>query len=85
MNNEHLHEHFMNTFMNTFLREMNTMNTLQGDSYLITKKREILRSSLIRSYVWAYLKSVHSVHCLQQSIHDCVHKVFIQPYIFGGF
>lgn len=29
-------------------------------------------------------KSVHCVHQQIKSLHDCVHKVFIQPFIFGG-
>ena len=84
MNSEHFGEHLVNTLVNTFLREVNTMNTLQGDSYLYIKKKEILRSSLIRSWVCLYLQSVHCVHQQIQSVHQSVHKVFTQLYIFGG-
>ena len=83
MISEHFGEHLVNTLVNTFLREVNTMNTLQGDSYHPNNK-EILRSSLIRSYVCLYTQSVHCVHSLRESVHQSVHQVFTQPFIFGG-
>ena len=86
--NEHLHEHFMNTFVNTLQETMNTMNTLHIYIPFFIKIIQDIRSMYIRIKAkgceYLYLKSVHCVHLLKKSIHDCVHFLFMQPFIFGG-
>ena len=87
--NEHLHEHFMNTFVNTLQETMNTMNTVHIYIPFFIKIIQDIRSMYIRTKAnvreCVYSKSVHCVHLLKKSVHDCVHFLFIRLFIFGGF
>lgn len=79
--NEYYYEHFMNTFMNTFLRDMNTMNTFWLFNPLTIKNRYYTKYTTLSGRVRVYIKSLHCVHQQSQSVHDCVHKVFIRLFM----
>ena len=95
IHNEYHDEYFVNAFVNTFLREMNTLNTLRVNSYFLLKIQNI--TLLVKLFIFniinnkrkstclcVCLQSIHCIHQQIQSIHDSIHKVFIEPFIFGG-